>query len=165
MSAKGTRKKLNRTHWLAAILLIAYSVVLIQCIVFKAIPTIHIGHRIFRFAGTHAGPSNLIPFKTIGPELSGRGNRLIAMVNLFGNILPFMPVGLLAPLVFPSIRWRKALALGVLTGLTCEGMELVFKVGIFDVDDILLNTLGVVLGYGLFLLFLIFKRQPASPRQ
>lgn len=83
----------------------------------------------------------------------------MAMVNLIGNIFPFMPIGLLAPLVFRSMSWQKALILGVVTGLTCELMEVIFRVGIFDVDDVMLNAFGVVLGYGVFVMF---KRRDAT---
>jgi glycopeptide antibiotics resistance protein len=82
------------------------------------------------------------------------------MVNLLGNIIPFMPIGLLAPLVFRSISWQKALILGVATGLAFEVMEVIFRVGIFDVDDIMTNAFGVMLGYGVFVMF---KRR-AQPR-
>jgi glycopeptide antibiotics resistance protein len=143
----------KRTRWLAACALIAYSAVLIQFVVFKAIPTLRIGHLRLRFGGTRTGPGNFIPFKTILPLLHGRGNHLIAMVNLLGNILPFMPIGLLAPLIFRSFSWQKALVLGVATGLTCEVMEVVFRVGIFDIDDVILNAFGVVLGYAAFVVF------------
>jgi glycopeptide antibiotics resistance protein len=143
----------KRTRWLAACALIAYSAVLIQFVVFKAIPTIHIGHLMFRLAGTHAGPGNFVPLRTIALQLTGRGNPLIAMVNLLGNIIPFMPIGFLAPLVFRSFSWKKALVLGVATGLTCEAMEVVFRVGIFDVDDVILNALGVVMGYAVLAMF------------
>lgn len=145
--------KANRTRWVATCALVAYSVVLIRFVVFKAIPTIRIGHLRLRFAGTHTGPGNFVPFTTIVPLLSGRGNRLIAMVNLLGNIIPFMPIGLLGALVFRSMSWRKALVIGVATGLSCEVMELVFRVGIFDVDDVILNAFGVLLGYGVFVMF------------
>ena len=70
------------------------------------------------------------------------------MVNLLGNIIPFMPIGLLSPLVFRSISWQKVLVLEVVTGLTFEVMEVVFRVGIFDIDDVILNAFGVVIGYG-----------------
>ena len=150
----------KRTRWLAACALIAYSAVLIQLVVFKDIPTIRIGHRIFRIAGTGTGPSNFVPLKTIVPLLTGRVNHLIAMTNLLGNILPFMPIGLLAPLVFRSFSWQKALILGVATGLICEVMEVVFQVGILDIDDVILNALGVVLGYGTFAMF----NRRAQPR-
>jgi glycopeptide antibiotics resistance protein len=143
----------KRTRWLAACALTAYGALLIRFIVFKAIPVIRIGHLRFRFAGTHTGPGNFLPFKSIVPELIGRGNRLIDMVNFFGNIIPFMPIGLLAPLVVRSISWQKVLVLGVATGLSIEVMELVFRVGIFDVDDVILNAFGVMLGYGVFAMF------------
>jgi glycopeptide antibiotics resistance protein len=145
--------KAKRTPWLAACALTAYGGLLIRFIVFKDIPVIRVGHMRFRFAGTHTGPGNFVPFKSIIPLLSGRGNQLIAMVNLFGNIIPFMPIGLLAPLVIRSISWQKALVLGVVTGLSFEVMEVVFRVGIFDVDDIILNAFGVMLGYGVFVMF------------
>jgi glycopeptide antibiotics resistance protein len=145
--------KAKRTRWLAACALTAYGALLIRLVVFKLIPVIRIGHLRLRFAGTHTGPGNFIPFKSIVPELSGRGNQLIAMVNFFGNIIPFMPLGLLAPLVVRSISWQKALVLGVLTGLSFEVMEVVFRVGIFDVDDIMLNAFGVMAGYGVFVMF------------
>lgn len=152
--------KAKRTRWLAACALIAYSAILVRLVVFKAIPIVRIGHLRLRFAGPHTGPGNFVPFKTIVPQLIGEGNHLIDMVNLFGNIIPFMPIGLLTPFVFRSISGQKALILGVVTGLTFEVMEVVFRVGIFDVDDVILNAFGVILGYGLFVMF---KRR-AQPR-
>jgi len=159
-SVPGDGMTAKRTRWLAACALTAYSALLIRFVVFKDIPVIRIGHMRFRFAGTHTGPGNFVPLKSLVPILTGQGNQLIAMVNLFGNIIPFMPIGLLAPLVLRSISWQKALVLGVATGLTFEMMEVVFRVGIFDVDDIILNALGVMAGYGVFELF---KRR-AQPR-
>lgn len=145
--------KMKRTRWLAACALIAYSAILIKFVVFKAIPVIRVGHLMFRFAGPHTGPGNFVPFKTIAPQLLGQGNHLIDIVNLIGNIIPFMPIGLLTPLVFRSMSWRKAIVLGVVTGLTFEVMEVVFRVGIFDVDDVILNAFGVMAGYGVFAMF------------
>ena len=78
---------------------------------------------------------------------------MIDMANFFGNIIPFMPIGLLAALVIRSISWQKALVLGVVIGLSFEVMEIVFRVGIFDIDDVILNAFGVMLGYGVFVMF------------
>ena len=156
--------KAKRTHWLATCALIVYSAILIKFIVFKAIPTIHIGHLRFKFAHPHTGSGNFVPFKTILPELAqltGRENHLIDIVNLLGNVLPFMPIGLLAPLVFRFISWQKALVLGVVTGLSFEVMEVVFRVGIFDIDDVILNAFGVMVGYGVFVMFK--RRAQTSP--
>ncbi|WP_260702966.1 VanZ family protein [Edaphobacter flagellatus] len=137
----------------SAFALIAYGALLIKFVVFKAIPIIHIGHLKFKFSGTHTGPANFVPFKTIRPFLSGRGNHLIAIVNLAGNIVPFVPIGFLVPFIYRKMTWQKSLALAVGVGLVMEGMEVVFRVGIFDVDDILLNAIGVMIGYWIFVLF------------
>lgn len=155
----------KRKRWLAAGTLIAYSAILIQFVVFKAIPTVRIGHLRLRFAGSHTGPGNLIPLTTIVPLLLGRGNHLIDMVNLIGNIIPFMPIGLLAPLAFQSISWQKMLVLGVVTGLTFEVMEVLFRVGIFDIDDVILNGLGVMVGFGLLVMLTNVIRQASLYRR
>jgi glycopeptide antibiotics resistance protein len=152
--------KAERTRWLAACALIAYTAILIRFVVFKAIPVLRIGHLRLKFAHTHTGPGNFKPLMTIVPELVGRGNHLIAMVNLLGNILPFIPIGLLSPLIVRSASWQKALLLGVVTGVSFEMMEVVFRVGIFDVDDVLVNAFGVMVGYGAWVLL---KRR-AQPR-
>jgi len=143
----------KRRWWTAAVALIAYFALLIRIVVFKAIPIIHLGHVRLKFSGTHTGPGNFMPFNTIWPLLSGGTNHLIAMVNLVGNIVPFMPVGFLAPFVYRRMTWYKSLVLAIATGLAMEVTEVVFRVGIFDVDDIILNAFGVMLGYWLFAIF------------
>lgn len=72
------------------------------------------------------------------------------MINLVGNVVCFMPFGFL----LPTISKRKFVKniVGVffctlLFTLSIETIQLVTKVGAFDVDDILLNTIGGILGY------------------
>jgi hypothetical protein len=48
------------------------------------------------------------------------------------------------------MTWKKSLALGVVAGLSIEVMQSVLRVGIFDIDDVILNALGVVIGYSAF---------------
>ena len=135
------------------LLLIAYVVILINVMVLKNMPTIHIGHMMFRFAGTHEGAPNFMPFKTIGLYLRGGGGSLIASVNLLGNIGLLVPVGFLLPFVFPGMTWKNALLWAIASGFAIEGLQVLLRVGIFDIDDVILNGLGVLLGYGLQLLF------------
>ena len=72
--------------------------------------------------------------------------------NLVGNVIAFMPFGYLLPRV-----WKAAQHVVVCMGaafLTVVGIELfqlLSAFGIFDVDDILLNCLGALLGYLCFL--------------
>lgn len=73
------------------------------------------------------------------------------LVNLLGNIGVFVPVGLAVPLLFEEHRgfFRTAL-LAFEISLAAELIQLVAKVGTFDVDDLLLNTIGGCIGYGIF---------------
>lgn len=74
----------------------------------------------------------------------------IAYANLFGNVLIFVPFGFFMPM---ASRYRSFfLTLFYSFGLSflVESFQLVTRVGSFDVDDLLLNTLGGVAGYILF---------------
>ncbi|MDD3839476.1 MAG: VanZ family protein [Clostridia bacterium] len=96
--------------------------------------------------------ANYIPFKTIYFYLVGEGiNEGIAKVNLLGNIIGFMPYGFLAPLLETDIKdYKKALKAGLFISLTFEVIQLITGLGSFDVDDLILNTLGTILGYAIF---------------
>jgi glycopeptide antibiotics resistance protein len=70
------------------------------------------------------------------------------VVNILGNIFAFAPFGFLLPLL--NRRYRKLYItafFSLLFSLTVETIQLWFRVGIFDVDDIFLNTIGGVSGY------------------
>lgn len=72
-------------------------------------------------------------------------------LNLAGNILVFMPIGVFLPLSH-SI-WRNLFTVtftGFLTSLVIETTQLYFRIGVFDVDDLLLNTIGAFVGYLFF---------------
>lgn len=74
-----------------------------------------------------------------------------AFLNLAGNVLGFVPFGFFVPIL--NKRLRKSIVitvLGFLMSLTVELIQLVTKVGCFDVDDLLLNTLGAFFGYLFF---------------
>ena len=131
-------------------ILIAYSAVLIKVMVFKDISVIRIGSLMLNFGGTHEGPANLMPFKTILPYLLGEKGFIIAVINLVGNVVLLIPLGFLAPFVHLKMTWKKSLALAAAAGLTIEGMQVVLHVGIFDIDDVILNGVGVMVGYWVF---------------
>lgn len=69
-------------------------------------------------------------------------------LNVFGNVLAFVPYGFFLPIVSRrSKKWWNTTLLSFGFSFGVELTQLVFKVGSFDVDDILLNTIGGVLGY------------------
>ena len=135
---------------LSTLMLILYSAFLIKVMVFKDLPTIKVGHLMFTFGGTQTGEANFVPFRTICPYLRGDKGWLIAGLNLVGNIALLVPIGFFFAFVFRNMTWKKSLVLAVAAGLAIEGMQVLFRVGIFDVDDVILNGLGVILGYWAF---------------
>lgn len=98
---------------------------------------------------------NLIPFTEIKRYFMYRDSFRVELfiVNMFGNVFAFAPFGFLLPLLEP--RFRKFLNIAFLSfevSLMVELVQLITKTGIFDVDDVILNTFGGILGYLCFLL-------------
>lgn len=72
-------------------------------------------------------------------------------LNIYGNVLCFLPFGAILPVL--NRRCRYLLAITLLSfefSLLVETVQLITKVGTFDVDDLFLNTVGGILGYLLF---------------
>ncbi|NBH72937.1 VanZ family protein [Clostridiaceae bacterium] len=70
------------------------------------------------------------------------------LLNVVGNVVAFMPCGFFLPVVSKrGKKWYNTISLCFGLSLCIETVQLVFKVGSFDVDDLLLNTIGGVLGY------------------
>lgn len=72
-------------------------------------------------------------------------------INLFGNIAAFVPFGFFVPMLKRKrcgFFWCTLLS--ALFSLCVETIQIVFKVGAFDVDDLVLNTIGGMAGYLLF---------------
>lgn len=96
---------------------------------------------------------NLQPLAEIQRYLrhAGKLGRMLVLLNLAGNVLCFMPFGFVIPIL--TARYRslgKMVFLSFLASLLVETLQLLSKLGSFDVDDILLNTLGGLIGYLLF---------------
>ncbi len=77
------------------------------------------------------------------------------LINVVGNVVMFMPFGFFV--LSLSKKKRKGFFVffsvtvsGFLFSLSVETIQLLTKVGCFDVDDLLLNTIGVVLGYWMY---------------
>lgn len=73
--------------------------------------------------------------------------------NIILNILMFVPLGFLLPSAIVRFRkfWRTYIA-GFAVTLGIECTQLIFRIGIFELDDIFNNFLGVMVGYGCFAL-------------
>lgn len=105
----------------------------------------------------HAGhPYNLLPLKTIRDYFAVLGRddpvgislRPYALINFVGNLLAFLPLGLFFPLLFSRQRSFGCFLLTV-TAAICliEVLQFASRRGALDIDDLLLNLPGAVLGW------------------
>ncbi len=101
--------------------------------------------------------SNLVPFSNTYHYLTGTDHFPLIVIfnNIIGNILVFLPLGLLLPLLFRSYRkFSKILLKVTLSTVLVEVTQTTFRIGQFDVDDIILNLFGGLLGYLLAIMWL-----------
>lgn len=80
------------------------------------------------------------------------------LVENFMNVVVFVPVGLLLGIAFKQVSWWKALLIGWEISVTIESLQFFFLRGFSEVDDVMHNTLGCLLGYGIMtILRIIFN--------
>ena len=76
-----------------------------------------------------------------------------ALINFIGNTAMFIPLGIVWPSVFRALDTHsKVISAGVGYSLLIEILQLPFFDRVSDIDDLMLNSLGFVLGYGIYLL-------------
>lgn len=104
---------------------------------------------------------NLELFKEIRRFLTYRKQlgMFAVFANLFGNILIFVPYGFFVSLASSSRGFFRTLFYSMGLSLIVETVQLITRVGSFDVDDILLNTTGGVLGFCLFIICNAVRRK------
>lgn len=92
---------------------------------------------------------NMIPFRTIGAVFSS-GDWYAILINICGNFLIFMPLEFFLIELFQveGVKKNLLVCIAVTTGI--ETMQYIFKVGMFDVDDIILSVAGMMVFYFLY---------------
>jgi len=107
---------------------------------------------------------NLTPLKEIkrfmkyiwDNDVLGRAARL----NIFGNIIAFIPFGIYLPYTSESkLGFISTFLYTFSLSLTIELVQLITKVGSCDVDDIILNALGGVIGYILWYIYTKLRKK------
>lgn len=143
---KGTsRKKLTKAVWL-----LFYLYIILLCY--------------FLFFSEHYGRENimkdyrynLVFFKEIKRFIIYREQLGFEtfLVNILGNVLAFAPFGFMLPFLEKKYKnFFYTTFLCMIFSLCVEAMQLYLKVGIFDVDDLLMNTIGGIIGYLSYLIF------------
>ena len=94
---------------------------------------------------------NLIPFKSISNILKS-GNTYSIIINIFGNLFVFMPLEYFLIELFKIRKFPLNFIISFLIILLIELFQFIFKVGVLDVDDLILCTLGMMIFYACYCL-------------
>ena len=132
-----------------------YACILIKMILFKRPPSYYTHHFFYNYdwdmIKANIRRANLVPFTTILLFIKSRLAMRDIVGNLLGNILGFIPFGILVPILFRQLAGLKAVLVGALTiSFVFEIIQLLAVLGSFDVDDLLLNTIGAGIGYYIY---------------
>lgn len=82
--------------------------------------------------------------------------------NLLGNVLIFLPFGFFMPMASKRRSFLVTIIYSFILSLIVETSQLFMQVGSFDVDDLLLNTIGGMLGYITFAVCNVIRRNYAK---
>ncbi len=93
---------------------------------------------------------NFIPFRTIAIYLANWGSPFW-IGQAVGNVLLLLPLGLLGPIAIPAMAgWWRVLLVALAASLAIEAAQLWIPNRSADVDDVLLNVIGALIGYAIF---------------
>lgn len=100
---------------------------------------------------------NLVPFDELltssyyQMEVLGTSNALLMFsYNVLGNIIWFIPLGLLTSTIFSKINLWKILSISLVLSLSIEILQYCFYTGVSDIDDVIFNVLGGVIGFYMY---------------
>ena len=81
------------------------------------------------------------------------------LLNVIGNTAMFVPSGIVLPIVYKRLdTFWKVLTTGIGISLCIEIIQLPFSARATDVDDLILNAIGVIVGYGIYTLIQYARR-------
>jgi glycopeptide antibiotics resistance protein/transcriptional regulator with XRE-family HTH domain len=89
---------------------------------------------------------NLIPFKSI-IDIINSENIYLIIINIFGNLLVFMPLEYFIIELFKVKKIQINFILSFTIILLIELFQFIFKVGVLDIDDLILCTFGMMIFY------------------
>ncbi len=127
------RKRMNKISYIIA--LVIYIIMFFNLTIFG---------RIINWYHTY----NLIPFKTIFGYWAFP-SAYNTIINILGNIIILMPVQFLIMKIFDIKKFKISLMIDISLSLLIEIIQLVSHAGVFDIDDIILNVLGMSIVYAI----------------
>ena len=146
--------KRNIIKVLSRILFVIYMIILVYFLLLSDGFGRTVRYSEFRF--------NLIPFHEIVRFIKYREyiDFFSVVINLLGNIVAFIPFGALIRWVINrKVCWYQAMGYTFLLSLSVELLQLIAKVGVFDVDDLILNTIGGLIGFWIYYILRLIDRR------
>lgn len=146
---------INQKHisWKREAQLMLVYICIVVVMRFTFFPFSKVGGRIqpllFDAAAVFPPRINLIPFvNLLNYEIYKE-----MLINVIGNTTMFIPLGIVWPCVFKKLDTHiKVIAAGVGFSLCIEILQLPFFDRVTDIDDLILNSVGFAVGYGIYLL-------------
>lgn len=80
-------------------------------------------------------------------------SKSFVLYNIFGNIVVFIPFGLFLQVIQKRKTFRKSLLIVIITSMAIELMQFISGLGASDIDDVILNTCGGIIGILAYQLF------------
>lgn len=140
---------------------ILWTVFIIYCLILVYVLFLSRGTRVgFTFAEYMRRFTNFIPFKTIIEYVQRYidGYRNLSVLNLLGNLALFVPMGMALPCLFKKLNhfWKVTLTvLGMV--VIIELVQGLLRVGSIDIDDVIFNVVGAMIGYEIIAIPIINK--------
>ena len=129
-----------------------YIVILLQVLLFKSVPVWQVfseNRRILR-------DINLVPFYYFTTDDAIA--RTFAFSNVFGNIVLFIPMGIYIPSLIRNKKFFRYILTIFLISLSVEIIQYIFAIGITDIDDIILNCVGGLIGIAIYKVLLFVAK-------
>lgn len=112
---------------------------------------------------------SLVPFNEIRRFIVYRHQVSVGafLLNICGNCLVFAPLGFLLPVWSPkTIKWHHIVLYSFSFSMCIELLQLISRVGVFDVDDLIMNTIGGFIGWIAYsLIYCMFRKNRRKKRK
>lgn len=109
------------------------------------------------FWNTELTSVNLIPFRTLWAQLTGNNNYVdqsevnaVSTLNLLSNVFLLCPLGVFLPLLWSKFRGTTPMIATAIAVSTCVEIIQLFIGRTCDIDDVILNSLGILLGFAVY---------------
>lgn len=141
--------------WLAKAVFVLYLCIMVYLLFLQRIKYFYLSEHI-TYLQMLKSSINLVPMRSVAIFIRNLVSNdsywaRHAVVNLVGNVLMFVPGGFLLPMVYSRARSFKNTCIICLVSLgIIETIQLFILLGSLDIDDIILNMAGIMLGYAFF---------------